>query len=99
MAKPLRFLDEAAAEARTAALWYLERSEQAGNRFQKAFEDAIKKIQEHPDCWADYLRGTKYVTLKRFPYLIVYRELENELQIIAVAHGHRRHGYWKRRLN
>jgi len=36
--------------------------------------------------------------LKRFPYLIVFREMDSEIQIIAVAHGRRRQGYWKRRL-
>jgi toxin ParE2 len=98
MAKRLSFLDEGVVEAHKAWLWYQERSEQAGYRFQQAFEEAIEKIQSHPDRWPGYLLETKCVTLKRFPYLIIYRELEDELQVIAVAHAHRRPGYWKQRL-
>jgi toxin ParE2 len=99
MAKPLRILEGAALEAHQAWQWYRDRSEQAGQRFQKALEEAIEKIQEHPDRWPEYIQGTKYVTVKRFPYLLIYRESEHEIQVIAVAHSHRRQDYWQSRLN
>jgi hypothetical protein len=83
--KPLRFLDEAVVEAQKASIWYWQHSERAGRRFQQAFEK-------------EYLLDTKCIPLKRFPYIIVYRELEEEIQIVAVAHAHRRQAYWKKRL-
>jgi hypothetical protein len=36
--------------------------------------------------------------LRRFPFAIVYREKQDAIQILAIAHGHRRPKYWKRRL-
>jgi hypothetical protein len=36
--------------------------------------------------------------LKKFPYLVVFREYPDHLFIVAVAHGHRRPGYWRKRL-
>jgi plasmid stabilization system protein ParE len=98
MAKPLKFLDEAVREGHNAWRWYRERSERAGLRFQKAFEQAVEELVDHPDRWPVYHLGTKCISLKRFPYIIVYRELEDELQIVAVAHAHRRQGYWRKRL-
>ena len=98
MAKPLKFLDEAIVEGHEAWTWYRLRSEKAGSRFQAAFEQAIEKFTEEPGRWPEYLHGTRYVSLKRFPYIIVYRESADELQVIPVAHGHRRQAYWKKRM-
>jgi hypothetical protein len=36
--------------------------------------------------------------LRRFPFLIIYRDLPSTIQIVAVAHGRRRAGYWKGRI-
>ncbi len=98
MAKPLRFLDEAVAEGHEAWNWYRVRSEKAGQRFQAAFEQAIESIEEQPERWPEYLLGTRCIPVKRFPYVVVYPESETELQVIAVALGHRRQAYWKKRL-
>jgi hypothetical protein len=35
--------------------------------------------------------------LRRFPYLIVFREGMEGIEIVAVAHGRRRPGYWRDR--
>ena len=98
MNKPLRILDLAAKEAHEAWLWYRARSKRVGQRFQEALEQAVLQIKEQPDRWPEYLCATKLLRLKRFPYIIVFREMDSELQIIAVAHAHRRPGYWRRRL-
>jgi len=44
------------------------------------------------------IHGTRKLVLQRFPYVIVYREKESSVEILAVAHGHRQPGYWKDRL-
>ena len=98
MNKPLRILDLAAKEARKAWLWYRARSKRVAERFQHALEYAVQQIEEQPDRWPEYLAGTQFTRLQRFPYLVVFRELDSEVQIIAVAHAHRRPGYWNRRL-
>ncbi|MBI1830407.1 MAG: type II toxin-antitoxin system RelE/ParE family toxin [Planctomycetes bacterium] len=98
MAKPIRFLDEAIAEANEAWTWYRDRSERAAQRFRAAFEQAIQRIADNPEGWGEYLRGTRCISLCRFPYIIVFRETADEVQVIAVAHTHRREGYWKKRV-
>jgi toxin ParE1/3/4 len=39
----------------------------------------------------------RYV-LRRFPYVLVYLVEPGEIVVLAVAHTHRRPGYWRRRL-
>jgi len=36
-------------------------------------------------------------TMKRYPFVIVYRELAKEIRVLAVAATKRRPGYWRRR--
>ena len=84
-------------EARNAYRWYRRRSPQAASRFQAALEAALEQIAQSPDRYPVYLHGTRFRLLRRFPYIVVYRQLADRLQVVAVAHGRRRPGYWKRR--
>ena len=38
------------------------------------------------------------MVLRRFPLVIVFRKTAAGVEIIAVAHGRRRPGYWRERL-
>jgi plasmid stabilization system protein ParE len=99
MAKlPLRYHPEARAEAFDAFEWYRLRSSNASRRFQQQLELAQGAIQDSPESWAAYLHGTRRYQLKRYPYLVVFRIQSNQIDIIAVAHGRRRPGYWRDRL-
>jgi hypothetical protein len=35
---------------------------------------------------------------QRFPYAIVFIELDDEIRVLAIAHGKRQPGYWRARL-
>src|SRR6266478_2872838 len=48
--------------------------------------------------WPAAVHGTRRFLLQRFPFSVVYREFPSKIQVVAVAHGHRRPGYWKSRL-
>src|SRR5690348_7894247 len=87
----------AVTEARQAYRWYLRRSRSAARRFQAALEAALMQIAQSPDRWPTYLLGTHYRLLRRFPFILVYRQVAGRLQVVAVAHAKRRPGYWKRR--
>ena len=95
--RPIDLHPDAVAEARAAREWYTARSEPVGEAFVAELDVAIESIRESPDRWAAYIHGTRRYLLKRFPYVIVYRALEDKLQVIAVAHGNRKPGYWRSR--
>lgn len=84
-------------EARRAYRWYQRRSARAAERFRLALEAAVEQISVTPERWPKYLHGTRYRLLRRFPFIVVYRIRAQHLQIVAVAHGRRKPGYWRRR--
>lgn len=97
MAAVVEFLPEALAEAKSAAAWYAERDARAAGAFADELEHALKRIADAPLRWPVYLHGTRRVVLARFPYLIVYRAGRGRVLVVAVAHGRRRPGYWRKR--
>jgi toxin ParE2 len=92
------FHPDAIAEALPAARRYKERTQSAAEKFIAELDQVIEKTAAAPFRWPITQRGTRQVRLPRFPYFVIYRSTENSIPILAVAHGHRRPGYWKNRL-
>ena len=87
----------ALAEAEAAVRWYRERSPKTAARFVAEISAVVDKVAAAPKRWIRGVHGTRKAKLPCFPFLIIYRESENAVQILAVAHGRRRPGYWKNR--
>ena len=96
--KAVEFHEAAALEYEAAFDWYLQRSEPAASRFALELDRAIALIAESPQRWPHDVHNSRRFLLRRFPFSIVYRELPSVIQVLAVAHGHRRPRYWKQRL-
>jgi plasmid stabilization system protein ParE len=88
---------QAVAEARTALGWYRSRSDRAAEAFVQELDHAVERISEAPHRWPRFAAGTRRFLLHRFPFFVVYREVESGIQIVAVAHARRRPGFWLRR--
>jgi plasmid stabilization system protein ParE len=84
-------------EAEAAAEWYRKRSHGAAGGFLNELDRTIDLISRHPKQYQSYEFGTRRAMLRKFPYLIVFREGTGGIEIIAVAHGRRRPGYWRDR--
>jgi plasmid stabilization system protein ParE len=95
---PLEFLDDAIEEAEAAARWYADRSPLAATGFADEIVAAVEAIQRTPDAWPAYDHGTRRFLLRRYPYFIVYSVEPSSIVVIAVAHAHRRPGYWRVRI-
>ena len=95
--RPVEFHPDAVAEARAAFEWYQARNERVAGLFLAELDLAIERIVETPERWPRYLRGTRRFLLRRFPFGVVYRQVAETIQIVAVAHGRRKPGYWKER--
>ena len=93
----IRFHPEALAELVGAMVWYGDRSERAKSAFLDEFEVAVARMREAPMRWPTYRHGTRKVRLRRFPFALVYRVGVEELHVVAMAHLHRRPGYWRAR--
>ena len=91
------FHPEAVEEAEAAALWYRGRSPRAAARFIDEISQVIEKIAAAPRRWPAGPRETRRAKLPCFPFAVIYREKGDAIQILAVAHGKRRPGYWRSR--
>ena len=88
---------EAEAEYEHALAWYLDRSPQAAQRFETAFDKTLQTISTNPTMFPLCDRLHRIVTLKRYPYSVVDRMVGDTAIVIAVAHSKRRPGYWSAR--
>jgi plasmid stabilization system protein ParE len=89
---------EAKEEAALAGEWYFSHDPVAGVRFLGALRRAVERVVETPLSWPRYIGRTRFVRLRRFPYIVVYRVTRKTLKVIAIAHTSRKPGYWKSRL-
>lgn len=93
----VRWLPEAEVDYEEGYEWYFEQSERAAEGLERAVDRTIQKISSfpemHPHCGPSY----QFVTMKPYPYRIVYRVDRNEIIIIAMVHGSRRPGFWRTR--
>ena len=86
-----------------AALWYERHLPGLGEEFLVAVEAAVAQLEQNPRIGsrtpgvAD--ESVRRVVVRRFPYHVVYIELPDRLQVLAVAHDRRRPAYWLGRLS
>lgn len=97
-AKQLDIHPAALEELTSAIQWYFQRSESAAQRFVDEIEEALELVMKAPTRWPNYEGVSRRYILQRFPFAVVYRETRHGVQILAIAHGHRRPGYWRDRL-
>lgn len=97
-ARQLYLHPAAVEEAEMAARWYRERSPRAAARFVDEVSRAIDKILDAPLRWPRGPHDTRKAKLPCFPFAVIYRGSDELIQILAVAHGRRRPGYWRSRL-
>ena len=94
--KPLAVLPAATRDVRSAAIYYRrEAGETIAIRFIEALQRRYRAIAARPGIGsvrfasALDLEGLRTVPVKRFPYLIFYVELENQIEIWRVLHTSR----------
>lgn len=93
----VRFHRLAIRELRAARRWYEQRSPAAAGRFADAVDAAVLRIRRDPESLATAGGRLRWIPLRRFPYRLIFEQLESTVLIIAVAHTSRRSGYWARR--
>lgn len=99
----VRFEDEADAEYRLAGRWYEEHRDHLGIEFLDAVDATIEQIVEMPRAGSLVPRVPSALPVRRravtrFPYHVIYLETATAIRILAVAHDHRKPGYWHDRL-
>ncbi|NWF85445.1 MAG: type II toxin-antitoxin system RelE/ParE family toxin [Bryobacteraceae bacterium] len=91
------FHPSARAELDASADFYEARLNGLGLRFLDAVEETTRRIAELPDAGAPLAGGFRKRLVAGFPFSVIYRAGRNEIYLVAIAHQHRRPGYWRRR--
>src|SRR5205085_7709667 len=85
-------------ELKDAILYFDDFNAALGDAFAQEVERAISLILRFPEAWPLITRSTRRCRTRKFPYGIVYRITEDEIEIIAVMHLSRQPEYWADRL-
>lgn len=92
-------LSELARDDATAAIdWYVgEGAYTAADDFANALEQAFGLLSSFSYLGGLAAHNTRMLTLRSFPYSVIYRIQNNEIRVVAVAHHSRRPRYWRGR--
>ena len=94
----VRFHPAAAQEAESAYDWYAARDAAAAHGFREELRHAVDAVADNPRTWPRHGSRARRYVFPRFPFSLVYRLRGEEVEVIAVAHGRRKPGYWRSRL-
>ena len=92
------FHPAAAQEANSVYDWYAARDLSAAHAFLEELRHAVDAVAHNPLTWPRHGPYARRYVFPSFPFSLVYRMRGDEVEIIAVAHGRRRPGYWRSRL-
>ncbi|AMV17696.1 type II toxin-antitoxin system RelE/ParE family toxin [Planctomyces sp. SH-PL14] len=96
--KPARLLSEAERDIRRAVNRYEERRRGLGERFLDELTRTFEQIAENPLIGIRDGGLLQFKRVRKFPYLVVFAEVENEIVFLAVHHHARDNAYWYDRL-
>lgn len=95
----VRFHPAAEAEHLGQVVFYESREHGLGKRYLDYFQQTIMAICESPARFAvEHAPNIRRARLRPFPLMILFRELDSGIQVLAVAHYRRRPNYWLGRL-
>jgi plasmid stabilization system protein ParE len=93
----IRLLEPAQQELDEAMAWYSDQAPGLGDAFLIETLKALKLANQFPHAWHPLSPQIRRCRLNRFPYSIIYSLDGDDLLVIAIAHQHRKPGYWRDR--
>lgn len=91
------FHPDAEAELRYAINYYKGIRPDLGHDFAVEVYSAIQRAVSMPESWSLIDVDIRRSLVARFPYGVLYSEVNNKIYILAVMNLHRNPDYWKDR--
>jgi plasmid stabilization system protein ParE len=85
-------------ELRDATLHFDGIDPALGRDFADEVERIISLVLRFPEAWPRVTRSVRRCRTQRFPYALLYRVWDEQIEILAVMHLSRKPGYWADRL-
>ena len=97
--KTVEFHPGAQADYDESLDWYASRSRQTATNFAVAVDESLDRIQRNPTTFHALDSHHRECLLRRFPFRIVFRVVDDCVVVVALAHAKRRPGYWRNRTS
>jgi plasmid stabilization system protein ParE len=88
---------EARQDALEAFRWYETRSPGLGVEFRCALDATIERIASHPETYREHERGLRHALVRRFPYAVYFRLVDDIVVVVGIIHTRRHPGVAKAR--
>lgn len=97
MERRLRLSAAAEQDLRQARSWYQQHAVHVDQRFRRSVGETLRTIERNPRLYALVHRDVRRAPVRRFPYSILYRDLDPTILVIAVLHQARDPATWRSR--
>ena len=97
MTPGLVFRPEAEAELLDARAWYEGERVGLGAIFAAAVETTVTAILRNPLAYPRMRGDTRRALVRRFPYAVYFRPIDDAIIVLAVLHGRRSPRHWRSR--
>ena len=98
MNRPFRFDGLALCDVEEAARYYDRQQAGLGRRFKNAVADTVERIVRNPELYPRVSGGIRKCRVLRFPFGVLYRFDNQQVDILVVMHLLRQPGYWHKRI-
>lgn len=82
-------------DIREAADWYDQRTLGLGDAFVATSKETVQKIIENPQNHSSTDIGIRYRKMSRFPYIVLFDVVDDELLMLGVLHTARSIDKWR----
>ena len=94
-----QFHPAAEAEYLETIAYYETQKPGLGASYISEFESVLQRVSEFPNNYLiEREPDLRRARFRRFPFTVLFRESDGTIQVLAVAHQHRRPSYWLGRL-
>lgn len=97
MAEPIRFHPQIVRDLQDAIGWYASISPALGDRFREEVDTGFVRILDNPFLYPIVFDDVRFLRVRSFPYLILYRVLHDIPCALGVFHGASNPGKWRAR--
>jgi len=81
-----------------AFIWNQSLNFSAAIEFQDTINQALKEIVENPLLWPVEMGNIRKKVIKKFPYIIFYEIINEQIYVFVIAAARKKPGYWLNRL-
>jgi toxin ParE1/3/4 len=77
-----------------AVCYYEEQETGLGLEYLGEVEHAVNFLMRYPEAGSKVRVSIRRLTLPKFPYSLLYRVMDEQIRVLAVAHHKRKPQYW-----